>query len=39
VAAPLVVDGITEYFQCFDQLVCAEIARRLHSDSTSSRTK
>jgi hypothetical protein len=39
VAAPLVVDGITEYFQCFDQLVCAEIARQLHSDSTSSLTK
>ena len=28
VAAPLVVDGIAEYFQCFDQLVSAEIARQ-----------
>src|SRR5262249_48645600 len=39
VATPLVVDGITEPSQRFDELVCAKIARQLHSDNTSSRTK
>src|SRR3974377_2071661 len=39
VATPLVVDGITEHSQRFDQLVCAGIARQLHIDRTSSRTK
>ena len=39
VATPLVVDRITELSQRFDQLVCADIARQLHSESTSSRTK